>query len=79
MTGITDGSKLCINGCEVYSDCFTCPYPDCIVAITPSSRVAMFKRAEAFKLKGKGFDTERIASKMQTTEKQVEVLLTKIP
>ena len=75
MTGIVDGSKLYMNGCEVHNNCFTCPFPDCIVAISVSSKPAMFKKAKAFKLAKQGLTPEEIASKLNRTVQCVQEYL----
>jgi len=51
------------NGCSLHYDCFTCPYPDCIVGRKDVMR-NLEARAEAQRLKKDGYSTEQIAERL---------------
>jgi len=47
-------------GCQLWNDCFSCPYPDCIANHIPSLLIAT-KRKEAQELARQGNSVNKIA------------------
>lgn len=51
-------TKILLNGCKYYHDCFTCPYDDCIVGVDLSNpnKAKADKEAMNKKIKVKSID-----------------------
>ena len=58
------------NGCHLYNNCFTCPYPDCIEG-TVGEHPAEVARLRAIELKDNGRSPEEIAKEIGRCEKTV--------
>ena len=50
-------------GCQFYHDCFSCPFPECLVDRIPSVLVSI-KRAEARELAEQGMPKAQIARRL---------------
>ncbi|MCK5235876.1 MAG: hypothetical protein KAR06_02730 [Deltaproteobacteria bacterium] len=48
------------NGCDLSPDCFTCPYPECVIKNNDVTKLPRAK-AEAKRLAGIGYSPEQIA------------------
>ncbi len=59
------------NGCRKYDDCFTCPYPNCIINGRDVLRT-LKKEAEALVLSNKGYSTEQVAKRLKQRVRTVE-------
>ena len=64
-------------GCDLWSDCESCPFPDCIADSIPSL-LADAKRAEARELAEQGMSKAEIAQKLGIAERTVRYYLAKI-
>ena len=58
------------SGCQLWVDCFTCPYPDCVADTIPSL-LTDAKRAEARELAEQGMSKAEIAQKLGIAERTV--------
>lgn len=58
------------SGCKLWTDCFTCPYPDCISGVEERTELQL-RRAEAIKLSKGGLNEEEIAKKLGRSKRQV--------
>lgn len=59
------------TGCELWADCGTCPYPDCIAGAGAKLEVIK-RRAEAIRLAQGGSNEEEIAKKLGRSVRQVQ-------
>lgn len=66
-------SKYPTDGCILWGDCFSCPFPDDCIS---GKKAAMKRRAEAIDLKRQGCDVHEIAWRVGRSERQVERYLT---
>ena len=64
-------------GCQFYHDCFSCPFPECLVDRIPSVLVSI-KRAEARELAEQGMSKAQIAQRLGVAERTVRYYLAKI-
>jgi DNA-binding NarL/FixJ family response regulator len=52
------------SGCEFWEDCFSCPYPDCLLDMKlPNVRTAM-RRAAVIELLKAGYTQRQVAEKL---------------
>jgi DNA-binding NarL/FixJ family response regulator len=52
------------SGCEFWEDCFSCPYPDCLLDMKlPNVRTAM-RRAAVIELLKAGYTQQQVAEKL---------------
>jgi DNA-binding NarL/FixJ family response regulator len=59
------------SGCEFWKDCFTCPYPDCLLDIKlPNVRTAM-RRAAVLELLKAGYTQRQVAEKLGISQSTV--------
>jgi len=65
------------SGCQLWVDCFTCPYPDCVADTIPSLLIDA-KRAEARELAEQGMPEAQIARRVGVAERTVRYYLAKI-
>lgn len=81
MSGIRDSIELFRNGCKLHSDCFTCPFTDCIdnSSTISSGKPTMLAKAEAIRLRKKGYSLEAIARRLGREERHIQRLLIGVP
>jgi len=65
------------NGCRLWQDCFTCPYPDCLVGRIPSL-LAASRMVDAMELAKQGLNNTEIAKRLGVTERTIYRYLDKI-
>uniref|UniRef100_A0A6M3KGZ8 Putative DNA binding, helix-turn-helix domain containing protein n=1 Tax=viral metagenome TaxID=1070528 RepID=A0A6M3KGZ8_9ZZZZ len=58
------------NGCELYPDCFTCPFTDCLIGKKGISK-SQLRREHARLLMQKGKPVNDIAEQLGVTPRQV--------
>lgn len=61
-------------GCELWEDCLTCPFPDCVVG-AGAKREVVLKKGEAIRLSRKGYSAEEIAARLGKSVRQVKLYL----
>ena len=64
-------------GCQLWHDCFTCPYPDCLLDKLPSLLVAN-RVIEAKELAKQGLNNAEIAQRLGVTERTIYRYLDKV-
>lgn len=65
------------SGCEIWGNCETCTYSDCIAG-TGGKSVTLLKRAEAIKLSQQGKNVEQIALEVGRSRWQVKRYLAEV-
>jgi DNA-binding NarL/FixJ family response regulator len=59
------------SGCEFWKDCFSCPYPDCLLDVKlPNIRMAM-RRAAVLELLRAGYTQQQVAEKLKISQATV--------
>lgn len=70
------GQMIKDNGCSEHDDCFTCPFPDCIMRSNNSKGVSKTQlRREKIMRMSKHFSTSQIATYFSIDKRTVQMAL----
>lgn len=69
-----DGTKILANGCWAWSDCFSCPFPDCCID-NPDTVRRFWQRHEAIRLVLTGINQKQIAETLKVCSRTIHMRL----